>query len=104
MERMGPFSPHQIRNRKSSLPLSSSSGDSSLLPLLSLAAIDLHTRACCHCMVFELIVKKIKAVGTNEAQVVMHCLQVIDHCALILPFFPTPWAEGQTAPPPQGFW
>ena len=50
---------------------------------------------CDHCEI-------VKAVGANEAQVVMHGLQAIYHCSFILAFFPASWAEGQTALPLQG--
>ena len=44
----------------------------------------------------------VKEVGTNEAQVIVHSLQVIYHHPFILAFFPTPQAEGQSAPLIQG--
>ena len=36
----------------------------------------------------------VETVGTNEAQVIMHHLQLVYHCPFILAFFPTPWASG----------
>ena len=38
--------------------------------------------------------KIVKAVGTYEAQVVVHSPQVINHCPFILAFFPIPQTEG----------
>ena len=40
--------------------------------------------------------EKVEALGTYEAQVVVHSLQVINCHPLILAFFPAPWAEGNS--------
>ena len=48
--------------------------------------------------------EKVEAVGTYEAQVVVHTPQVINHYPLILAFFPAPWAEGKSTMPQQGLW
>ena len=48
--------------------------------------------------------EKVKAVGAYEAQVVVCSQQVINHCPLILVFFPTPHAEGKSTMPLQGLW
>ena len=49
-------------------------------------SMSMHGTCACH--------EIVKAVGANEAQVVVCSLQMVYHCPFILAFFPTPQAEG----------
>ena len=40
----------------------------------------------------------------HQAQPVVHCLQVVDHCPLILALLPTPGAVGYTTEAAKGIW
>ena len=46
--------------------------------------------------------KIVYTAGTDEPKVVMHSPQVVYYGSCILPFFPTPQAEGQSTLPSQG--